>query len=105
MADDSRIPKGRLRRSVKLGSAIGSSGARYAGTKASSLVRSGDSSKEKLDERHAETAAKMVATLGQMKGAAMKVGQFASFIDTDFIPEEYREIYQEQLSKLRSEAP
>ncbi|MCB0831558.1 MAG: AarF/ABC1/UbiB kinase family protein, partial [Solirubrobacterales bacterium] len=105
MADDSKIPKGRLRRSAKLGTAIGSQGAKYAGTKASSLFRGGDSSQEKLDERHAETAARMVATLGQMKGAAMKIGQFASFIDIDFIPEEYREIYQEQLGKLRSEAP
>ena len=40
-----------------------------------------------------------------MKGAAMKIGQFASFIDTEFIPEEYREVYQEQLAKLRSDAP
>ena len=69
------------------------------------MLRKGDSSQEKLDERHAETAAKMVETLGQMKGAAMKMGQFASFIDIDFIPEEYREIYQEQLAKLRNDAP
>ena len=48
---------------------------------------------------------KMVGALGQMKGAAMKLGQFASFIDTEFIPDEYREIYQEQLAKLRTEAP
>ena len=48
---------------------------------------------------------KMVGALGQMKGAAMKIGQLASFIDTEFIPEEYREIYQEQLAKLRTEAP
>jgi len=105
MADESKIPKGRLRRSAKLGTAIGAQGARYAGTKASNLVRRGESGQEKLDERHAETAAKMVATLGQMKGAAMKIGQFASFIDIDFIPEEYREIYQEQLGKLRNDAP
>ena len=48
---------------------------------------------------------KMVGALGQMKGAAMKLGQFASFIDTEFIPEEYREVYQEQLAKLRTDAP
>lgn len=105
MADDSKIPKGRLRRSAKLGTVIGSQGAKYAGTKASSLLRKGESGQEKLDERHAETAAKMVETLGQMKGAAMKIGQFASFIDIDFIPEEYRETYQEQLAKLRNDAP
>jgi predicted unusual protein kinase regulating ubiquinone biosynthesis (AarF/ABC1/UbiB family) len=105
MADDSKIPKGRIRRSAKLGSIVGVQGARYAGTKAANVGRSEDEGKEALEQRHLETAMKMVGALGQMKGAAMKLGQFASFIDTEFIPEEYREIYQEQLAKLRTDAP
>jgi predicted unusual protein kinase regulating ubiquinone biosynthesis (AarF/ABC1/UbiB family) len=105
MADDSKIPKGRIRRSAKLGSVVGVQGARYAGTKAANVARSEEQSKEQLTQRHLETAMKMVGALGQMKGAAMKLGQFASFIDTEFIPEEYREIYQEQLAKLRTDAP
>jgi predicted unusual protein kinase regulating ubiquinone biosynthesis (AarF/ABC1/UbiB family) len=105
MADESKIPKGRLRRSAKLGSIVGVQGARYAGTKATNVGRSEEEGKERLEQRHLETAMKMVGTLGQMKGAAMKMGQFASFIDTEFIPEEYREIYQEQLGKLRTDAP
>src|SRR4051794_13380075 len=48
---------------------------------------------------------KMVGALGQMKGAAMKLGQFASFVDTEFLPPEYAEIYQEQLAQLRTSAP
>src|SRR3954464_3645481 len=105
MADESKIPKGRVRRSAKLGSVVGVQGARYAGTKAANVGRSEEGGKEKLEQRHLETAMKMVGALGQMKGAAMKLGQFASFIDTEFIPEEYREIYQEQLAKLRTDAP
>ncbi|HEX5527623.1 MAG TPA: AarF/ABC1/UbiB kinase family protein [Solirubrobacterales bacterium] len=105
MSDDSKIPKGRVRRSAKLGSIVGVQGARYAGTKAANVGRSEEESKERLEQRHLETAMKMVGALGQMKGAAMKLGQFASFIDTEFIPEEYREIYQEQLAKLRTDAP
>jgi predicted unusual protein kinase regulating ubiquinone biosynthesis (AarF/ABC1/UbiB family) len=105
VADDSKIPKGRLRRSAKLGSVVGAQSARYAGTKAANVARSEEDSKERLEQRHLETAIKMVGALGQMKGAAMKLGQFASFIDTEFIPEEYREIYQEQLAKLRTDAP
>ncbi len=105
MADDSKIPKGRVRRSAKLGSIVGVQGARYAGTKATNVARSEEESREKLEQRHLETAMKMVGALGQMKGAAMKLGQFASFIDTEFLPEEYREIYQEQLAKLRTDAP
>ncbi len=105
VAEDAKIPKGRIRRSAKLGSIVGVQGARYAGTKATNVGRSEQDSKERLESRHLETAMKMVGALGQMKGAAMKLGQFASFIDTEFIPEEYREIYQEQLAKLRTEAP
>jgi predicted unusual protein kinase regulating ubiquinone biosynthesis (AarF/ABC1/UbiB family) len=105
MSEDSKIPKGRVRRSAKLGSIVGVQGARYAGTKATNVGRSEESGKERLEQRHLETAMKMVGALGQMKGAAMKLGQFASFIDTEFIPDEYREIYQEQLAKLRTDAP
>jgi predicted unusual protein kinase regulating ubiquinone biosynthesis (AarF/ABC1/UbiB family) len=105
VAEDSKIPKGRVRRSAKLGSVVGAQGARYAGTKAANVGRSEEAGKEALEQRHLETAMKMVGALGQMKGAAMKLGQFASFIDTEFIPEEYREIYQEQLAKLRTDAP
>jgi predicted unusual protein kinase regulating ubiquinone biosynthesis (AarF/ABC1/UbiB family) len=84
---------------------MGVQGARYAGTKAANVARTDERRQERLEQRHLETAMKMVGALGQMKGAAMKLGQFASFIDTEFIPEEYREIYQEQLAKLRTEAP
>jgi predicted unusual protein kinase regulating ubiquinone biosynthesis (AarF/ABC1/UbiB family) len=105
VADGSKIPKGRVRRSAKLGSIVGMQGARYAGTKATNVARSEEEGRERLEQRHLETAMKMVGALGQMKGAAMKLGQFASFIDTEFIPDEYREIYQEQLAKLRTDAP
>jgi predicted unusual protein kinase regulating ubiquinone biosynthesis (AarF/ABC1/UbiB family) len=105
MAGESKIPKGRVRRSAKLGSVLGTQGARYAGTRAANVARSESSGRARLEQRHTETAMKMAGALGQMKGAAMKLGQFASFIDTEFIPEEYREIYQEQLAKLRTDAP
>src|SRR4051794_41553572 len=52
-----------------------------------------------------DVAEQMVDTLGRMKGAAMKIGQLASFIDTEFLPPEYRELYQDKLATLRSTAP
>src|SRR3954463_12578367 len=103
--DDGAIPKGRVRRTAKVGSVLGTQGARYAGTKAANVTRSKEKRVEKLDARHLEAAEKMVDALGNMKGAAMKIGQLASFIDTDFLPPEYRELYQDKLSQLRSEAP
>ncbi len=103
--DDLKIPKGRVRRSAKLGTALGGQAARYAGTRAAGIARSQEESDEKLEARHVETALKMVRTLGEMKGAAMKIGQLASFIDTEFLPPEYAELYQEELAKLRTSAP
>jgi predicted unusual protein kinase regulating ubiquinone biosynthesis (AarF/ABC1/UbiB family) len=103
--DDSRIPTGRVQRTAKVGSVIGTQGARYAGTKAANLVRSKEAADEKLDARHLEAAERMVDALGTMKGAAMKIGQLASFIDTEFLPPEYAEMYQEKLGELRSSAP
>jgi predicted unusual protein kinase regulating ubiquinone biosynthesis (AarF/ABC1/UbiB family) len=99
------IPKGRVRRTAQVGSVLGTEGARYAGTRAANLARSKERATEKLDARHLEAAERMVDTLGTMKGAAMKIGQLASFIDTDFLPEEYRELYQEKLAGLRDSAP
>src|SRR5919112_5846681 len=103
--EDRSIPKGRLRRTAQVGSVIGSEGARWAGTRAANLTRSKEDAHAHLDKRHMEAAERMVDTLGTMKGAAMKIGQLASFIDTDFLPEEYRELYQDKLASLRSEAP
>ncbi|MEA2361079.1 MAG: hypothetical protein QOD71_224 [Thermoleophilaceae bacterium] len=104
-SDDSSIPKGRIRRTAQVGSVVGTQGARYAGTRAANLARSPEEAADALERRHLEAAERMVATLGRMKGAAMKIGQLASFIDTEFLPPEYRELYQEQLAQLRTQAP
>ena len=103
--DDSSIPSGRIKRTAQLGSVVGTQGARYAGTRAANIARSREEAAGALERRHLEAAERMVETLGRMKGAAMKIGQLASFIDTEFLPPEYRELYQEQLAQLRTEAP
>ncbi len=100
-----KIPQTRIGRSARLGTAISGQATRYAGTAAANVVRSDEKAQERLETRHLETALKMASVLGEMKGAAMKIGQMASFIDVDFLPPEHREIYQEQLSKLRTRAP
>src|SRR5437763_1339337 len=102
---DQGIPGGRVTRTAKVGHVLGSAGARYAGTRARNVVRSEEAGAVELDKRHLEAAERMVDALGQLKGAAMKIGQLASFIDTDFLPPEYRELYQDKLSALRTAAP
>jgi predicted unusual protein kinase regulating ubiquinone biosynthesis (AarF/ABC1/UbiB family) len=103
--DETAIPKTRLGRSAKLGSAIGGQATRYAGTVAANVARPSEKRRDRLESRHLETALRMASVLGEMKGAAMKLGQMASFIDVEFIPPEYRDVYQEQLAKLRTSAP
>jgi predicted unusual protein kinase regulating ubiquinone biosynthesis (AarF/ABC1/UbiB family) len=102
---DRSIPKSRLGRSARLGLRAGAEGARFAGAKASGVVRSSDKRRERMDDAALASADRLVNTLGVMKGAAMKMGQLASFIDTDYLPEEYRELYQEKLASLRTDAP
>jgi predicted unusual protein kinase regulating ubiquinone biosynthesis (AarF/ABC1/UbiB family) len=103
--DDSSIPTGRIRRTAQVGSVVGTQGARYAGTRAANIARSRDDAADALERRHLEAAERMVRTLGRMKGAAMKIAQLASFIDTEFLPPEYRELYQRELAQLRTQAP
>ena len=103
--DKSDIPTGRIRRTAQVGSVVGSQGARYAGTVARNLAREPEDAAQALEQRHMEVAEQMVETLGRMKGAAMKIGQLASFIDTEFLPPEYRDLYQDKLATLRSTAP
>ncbi|MFU8839990.1 MAG: ABC1 kinase family protein [Nitriliruptoraceae bacterium] len=53
---------------------------------------------------HEELAANLATVLGEMKGAAMKLGQLLSFIDLD-LPPEVRSAYHEALASLRDDAP
>jgi predicted unusual protein kinase regulating ubiquinone biosynthesis (AarF/ABC1/UbiB family) len=53
---------------------------------------------------HAATAEMLAEVLGEMKGAAMKLGQLLSFVDVD-LPEDVRTIYHDALATLRDSAP
>jgi predicted unusual protein kinase regulating ubiquinone biosynthesis (AarF/ABC1/UbiB family) len=102
---DESIPTGRLRRTAEVGGLVGGQAIRAYATKAANLTRSGDA-RQAADERRAiEAAEQIVDVLGHMKGAAMKVGQIASFIDPTGLPEEERARFQAKLAALRDSAP
>ncbi len=104
MAKD-KIPTSRVGRTAKIGGLAAGQAIRQAGTHAANVTRSKQGRNAALERRHIEAAEQIVAALGTMKGAAMKVGQVMSFLDVGLVPEEYREEFQHKLAALRDAAP
>ena len=50
-------------------------------------------------------AERILDVLGQMKGAAMKIGQVASFVDSGALPPEVHGRLEDKLAELRDSAP
>jgi predicted unusual protein kinase regulating ubiquinone biosynthesis (AarF/ABC1/UbiB family) len=105
MARDDRIPTSRWARAAKVGRLAATQGAKQAATRAVNLTRDEQAAQDAMARRQVETAKQIVAALGTMKGAAMKLGQVMSFLDVGLVPDEYREEFQAELAKLRDAAP
>src|SRR3954453_6574428 len=103
--DEKPIPTGRVRRTAKVGRLAGEQMARNAATKAANVTRDPEGRKAAVERRQIQAAEQIVNVLGTMKGAAMKVGQVASFIDVGGLPPEMQDVFQEKLAKLRDAAP
>jgi predicted unusual protein kinase regulating ubiquinone biosynthesis (AarF/ABC1/UbiB family) len=103
--DDDKIPTSRVARTTKVGRLAAGQAVRQFGTRAANLARSDEKAQAALDRRQVQTAEQIVAVLGTMKGAAMKLGQVMSFLDVGLVPEEFREEFQNKLAALRDAAP
>ncbi|MDQ3933480.1 MAG: AarF/ABC1/UbiB kinase family protein [Actinomycetota bacterium] len=103
--DPEALATGRARRATRATTALAPSTVRFASSLAASLVRSPERAAEILERRHEEIADNALEVLGGLRGGAMKLGQLASFVDIEFVPPEYRAIYQEKLAGLRDAAP
>jgi predicted unusual protein kinase regulating ubiquinone biosynthesis (AarF/ABC1/UbiB family) len=104
MAKD-RIPTSRISRTARVSTLAAGQAARHLGTRAANIARSDEGREAALTRRHVEAAEQIVAALGTMKGAAMKLGQVMSFLDVGLVPEEHREEFQRKLGELRDAAP
>ena len=89
---------------IARGSRLARTGARGAAGYASSRTRSWRGDPIDDEELHRELAEHLAEVLGDMKGAAMKLGQLLSFIDLD-LPPEVRSVYHDALASLRDQAP
>ena len=104
MARD-KIPTSRVRRTARVGRAAAGQAVKQAGTHVANVARSEEGASRALEKRHLDAAEQIVAVLGTMKGAAMKLGQVMSFLDVGLVPEEHREEFQRKLGELRDAAP
>src|SRR5215211_4576616 len=98
-------PTSRLSRSARLGGLVAGQSARWVGTRAANVVRSPERADAATGDRAAALARELVEQLGQMRGAAMKVGQVLSTIDFTALPEDERENFKQTLAKLRDDVP
>src|SRR5438309_3963668 len=103
--DREKIPTSRVRRTTTVASLAASEAVKQFGTRAANVARGEGASEEALARRQLETAKQIVAALGTMKGAAMKLGQVMSFLDVGLVAEEHRDEFQRELAKLRDAAP
>jgi len=98
MSDD--LITSSFRRFLKLGGLMGRVGASVAGEQVAGLVRSAESKEAHKTENLVLNAKRIVETLGELKGAAMKVGQMLS-LHEGLLPPEVAAV----LSALQKEAP
>src|SRR5215213_4326699 len=98
-------PTSRLSRSARLGGLVAGQSARWVGTRAANVVRSPDRADAATGDRAAALARELVEQLGQMRGAAMKVGQVLSTVDFTALPEDERENFKQTLAALRDDVP
>src|SRR5438132_5892992 len=103
--ESDKIPTSRVRRTATVASLAATEAMKQFGTRAANVARSEQASDEAMARRQLETAKQIVAALGTMKGAAMKLGQVMSFLDVGLVPEQFREEFQHELAKLRDAAP
>ncbi|MEA2443587.1 MAG: hypothetical protein QOJ12_879, partial [Thermoleophilales bacterium] len=90
---------------AKVGGLVGGQAAKAYANKAANLTRDDEGKRAANERLQIKAAEQIVDVLGQMKGAAMKVGQVMSFMDTGALPPDVQERFQTKLAALRDSAP
>jgi predicted unusual protein kinase regulating ubiquinone biosynthesis (AarF/ABC1/UbiB family) len=100
-----KLPKGRFARTARVGGLVTGQGLRWAGMRTANRIRTPERASEAQKERTAALVQQLVDQLGQMRGAAMKVGQMISMVEFDGLPEDERDELQRSLAALRDNVP
>ena len=83
--ENEKIPTSRVRRTATVATLAASEAVKQFGTRAANVTRGEEAAEEAMSRRQLETAKQIVAVLGTMKGAAMKLGQVMSFLDVGLV--------------------
>ncbi|MGJ8667866.1 MAG: ABC1 kinase family protein [Oceanococcus sp.] len=97
---DHKKPARGSKRFLKLAGMTASMAGRYASHRLAQGFRSDADKRNARDAFHKQSGETLATTLGELKGAAMKLGQFASQL-SDFLPSELAE----PLQRLQKSAP
>ncbi len=100
-----KVPTGRLARTARVGGLVTGQGLRWAGMRTANRVRTPERAAAAQGERTAALVQQLVDQLGQMRGAAMKVGQMISMVEFDGLPEDQQDELQRSLAGLRDDVP
>ena len=100
-----RIRTGRIGRTAGVGGMVARQGLGWAGTRIANLTRDEERRQVKTDERVGKIAIQIARQLGEMKGAAMKIGQVLATVEMPGLSEEGQEEFRAALAKLRDDAP
>ncbi len=100
-----KLPTGRVARTARVGGLVTGQGVRWAGMRAANTVRTPERAAAAENERTAALVHQLVEQLGQMRGAAMKVGQMISMVDLDGLAGQQQAELQRKLATLRDDVP
>lgn len=100
-----RIRTGRVGRTAGVGGMVAGQGLRWAGTRLANMTRDQQRSQRATDDRVGAIAVQIARQLGEMKGAAMKIGQVLATIELPGLSEEGQEEFRLALAELRDNAP
>ena len=100
-----KLPKGRFARTARVGGLVTGQGLRWAGMRTANRVRTPERAAAAQKERTAGLVQQLVDQLGQMRGAAMKVGQMLSMVEFDGLDGEQQDELQRKLATLRDGIP
>jgi predicted unusual protein kinase regulating ubiquinone biosynthesis (AarF/ABC1/UbiB family) len=99
-----KVRGSRMRRAAMMSGTAAALAAREVRARAIRAGGASENRRARASKQQLKSAESLVKVLGNMRGAAMKVGQTLSAVDLGVVPEEIRPQFQEILAQLQTDA-